>query len=46
VAAITTLVSRYKVSLKDEEAYRPRPGETPEQRRNRIIKSDLLFTLK
>lgn len=45
VAAITTLLSQYKVSLRDEEKYRPLPGETPEQRRSRIIKSDPLFTL-
>jgi hypothetical protein len=40
VAAITTLLSRYKVSLKDEDVYRALPGETLEQRRVRIIKSD------
>lgn len=45
VAAITTLVSRYKVSLQDEEACRALPGETPDQRRLRIIQSDPLFTL-
>jgi len=45
VAAITMLLSQYKVSLKDEAGLALLPGETLDQRRQRIIKSDPQFTL-
>lgn len=46
VAAITTILSRYKVTLVDQAACQPLSGETLEQRRLRLIKSDSAsFTL-